>query len=213
LEISREGCLIVRAPMRASRFYLDDLIKRKQAWINQHLNKIIQRQQFLPAKQFVSGEGFLYLGQTYPLRLIQHLVGNKNFCSLQFTGNKFLLVESARASARGIWQRWYKTQAQKIISQRVRDLAKQFDFQYAKIKITQAKKRWGSCSPKGNLNFSWRLIMAPLDVIDYVVVHELAHLKIKNHQRVFWQSVEQILPDYRSCRVWLKQNEHLLDGF
>jgi len=213
LEISREGCLIVRAPLRVSQSYLDDVIQRRQAWISQHLNKIIQRQRLLPAKQFVSGESFLYLGQTYPLRLIQYPVGNKNFCSLQFTNNEFLLAESVRASARGIWQRWYKTQAQKIISQRVGDFAKQFGFQYAKVKITQAKKRWGSCSPKGNLNFSWRLVMAPPNVIDYVVVHELAHLKIKNHQRAFWQSVEQILPDYRSRRAWLKQNEHLLNGF
>lgn len=208
LEISQNGCLIVRAPLRVSQSYLDDVIKRKQTWISQHLNKTIQRQQFSPAKQFVSGEGFLYLGQSYPLRLT-----NYNTAEGQFTGNEFLLAESVQASARGIWRHWYKTQAQKIISQRVGDLAGQFDFKYAKVKITQAKKRWGSCSPKSNLNFSWRLIMAPLDVIDYVVVHEIAHLKIKNHQRAFWQSVEQILPDYRSRRAWLKQNEHLLDGF
>ena len=78
------------------------------------------------------------------------------------------------------------------------------------MKITNALKTWGSCSHQGNLNFTWRLIMAPLNVIDYVVVHELIHLDEKNHSRIFWDKVEILIPEYKGYKEWLKKNGHLL---
>lgn len=83
-------------------------------------------------------------------------------------------------------------------------------FQYNKISITAAQKRWGSCTCGGNLNFPWRLIMAYLAVVDYVVVHELIHLEEKNHSRVFWNKVGMLIPDYKKYQEWLKKNGHLL---
>ncbi len=78
------------------------------------------------------------------------------------------------------------------------------------IKITSAKKRFGSCSPNGSLNFSWRLMMAPLNIIDYVVVHELVHIEERNHSKNFWNKVRIILPDYKQSEKWLKDNSQLL---
>ena len=78
------------------------------------------------------------------------------------------------------------------------------------MKITDARTRWGSCSTRGSLNFSWRLVMAPPAVIDYVILHELAHLKIHNHSSNFWSRVAQLVPDYREHKKWLEQNGHLL---
>jgi len=105
---------------------------------------------------------------------------------------------------------WYKERAYEKISERVQWYALKNGFQYNKIKITQAQKRWGSCSSKGNLNFSWRLIMAPLPVVDYVVVHELAHLVEKNHSKAFWSKVKMLMTDYQKQQEWLKRNGHLL---
>ena len=100
--------------------------------------------------------------------------------------------------------------AQEVFSQRVAYYSSKANSPYKRIRISQARSRWGSCGAKGNLNFSWRLIMAPLEVIDYVVAHEVAHLKIKNHSKHFWLWVEQLFPDYRQQRKWLKTNGHLL---
>ncbi len=105
---------------------------------------------------------------------------------------------------------WYKDRAYEKIGQRVEWYARKYEFKYNKTKITTAQKRWGSCSSKGNLNFSWRLIMAPLPVIDYVVIHELVHLEERNHSRLFWDKVKYFYPEYPKCGNWLKENGHLL---
>ena len=105
---------------------------------------------------------------------------------------------------------WYTTQANSLIAERVQWYAAKYGFEYHQVKITKAKTRWGSCSPNGNLNFSWRLIMAPMQAIDYVVVHELVHLHEKNHARGFWAQVEAILPDYVQQVRWLKSNGYRL---
>jgi predicted metal-dependent hydrolase len=88
--------------------------------------------------------------------------------------------------------------------------AAQYGLRYEKIRITSAQTRWGSCSPKGTLSFTWRLVMAPLEVIDYVVIHELAHLRVKNHSKTFWAEVESMLPDYTRHVAWLRKNGKFL---
>lgn len=103
-----------------------------------------------------------------------------------------------------------KKNAKDLLHSRVIYFSNKFGLQYNKVKINNAKKRWGSCTSKGNLNFCWRLAMAPLMVIDYVVVHELSHLEHKDHSKRFWKKVEDILPNYKEQRKWLKDNGHLL---
>ncbi|MBQ6353891.1 MAG: M48 family metallopeptidase [Lachnospiraceae bacterium] len=102
--------------------------------------------------------------------------------------------------------RVYKKRAQGIISRRVAHYAGIMDVDYNRITIRDQKSRWGSCSEGKNLNFSWRLILMPIEVMDYVVVHELAHLKQMNHSQAFWEEVEKILPNYKEQRKWLKEN-------
>ena len=102
----------------------------------------------------------------------------------------------------------YKKEARSYIVPKVEEYAKKFGFQYNKIRITSATTRWGSCSSKRNLNFSYRLILTPKEMVDYVIVHELCHLRQMNHSRLFWNEVEQILPDYKVAEKWLKQNSY-----
>ena len=97
-------------------------------------------------------------------------------------------------------------QALKLIPQRVEYFARQVGVDYGRITIRNQKTRWGSCSSKGNLNFNWRLIFAPEEVVDYIVVHELAHRKEMNHSRAFYDVVASILPDYKVREKWLKEN-------
>lgn len=98
-----------------------------------------------------------------------------------------------------------KQKAKKYIPERVEYFAKKFDKKYNKIKITSAKTRWGSCTSQKNLNFSYRLIQADSKAIDYVIVHELAHLKYMNHSKQFWNHVEEMMSDYKQWDKWLKR--------
>ena len=100
----------------------------------------------------------------------------------------------------------YKKRARGIISRRAAHYANIMGVSYGQISIRDQKSRWGSCSAEGNLNFSWRLILMPIEVMDYVVVHELAHLKELNHSPAFWAEVEAVMPDYKEQRKWLKEN-------
>lgn len=106
----------------------------------------------------------------------------------------------------------YRELAGRVIARRAEDYARQMQVTYKRITIRDQKTRWGSCSVKGNLNFNWRLILAPEEVLDYVVVHELAHLKEMNHSGRFWKQVETVMPDFAKHRLWLKQNGDMLMG-
>ena len=129
---------------------------------------------------------------------------------LYFDNNSFVLSYKCSEKARDIFTRWYKQQARKIIARRTEYYSSIFGYKYNKITIRNQQTRWGSCSGRNNLNFNWRLIMAPLNVIDYVVVHELSHIEEKNHSRRFWDKVSNVMPDYKNHRNWLKENGHSL---
>jgi predicted metal-dependent hydrolase len=103
-----------------------------------------------------------------------------------------------------------KEGALKKITERVKYYSSLSGFKYKNIKITSAQKRWGSCSAQNNLNFPQKLALAPDKIIDYVVIHELCHIKEKNHSRKFWKEVEKIMPDYKIHRQWLRNYGYLL---
>jgi predicted metal-dependent hydrolase len=199
LIIERDGSLTVRAPMRASLAMIEEFIQQKADWIirTREKLKIIKP---APARRYVEGEIFLFLGSSFDLKLV-----GPQRPSLQFD-NGFTLSHTAQAKGERYFIRWYKERAYEIIAQRVQEYARQYSFVPKQVKITSAKTRWGSCSPNGTLNFTWRLVMAPPDLIDYVVVHELAHLRVKNHSSKFWKAVESIDPEYKKKRKWLREN-------
>jgi predicted metal-dependent hydrolase len=103
-----------------------------------------------------------------------------------------------------------KDEALRIIPARVAEIADRFGFAPRSVKITSAQKRWGSCSARGDLNFTWRLVKAPLWAIDYVIVHELAHLAHKNHSRTFWDAVQAMDPNFEEARRWLREHQGML---
>jgi predicted metal-dependent hydrolase len=187
---------------------IHSFIESKSDWI---IEKKLQVAQLpaMPVRQYAEGELFLLLGKQIPLHLVK---SQPTALVLQDSG--FSISVKALPRARIVFEQWYKTQAGKVLNERTQLFASRHGFQYEKIRISSARTRWGSCSSRGTLSFTWRLVMAPLNVVDYVVIHELAHLKIKNHSAVFWTEVARLLPDYKRHRDWLKKNgQHLtLDG-
>ena len=204
LIIERDGTLTVRAPMRAPQALIEKFIHEKTDWITRTREKV-KAIVTTPAKQYTDGETFLFLGSSFDLKLVQ-----SQRTALQFDSG-FTLSHAAQSKGELTFTRWYKEQAYEVITEHVKQYAQQYNFMPKQVKINSAKTRWGSCSPNGTLNFTWRLVMAPLDVIDYVVVHELAHLRVKDHSRKFWSLVESIYPEYRKQRKWLKENGEKLN--
>lgn len=204
LQVTNNATLIIRAPLDVSEEVIWKVIYKHKNWIDKRKMEIEKRDPKVLDKEFVNGEGFLYLGRYYKL----HIIDNQEE-SVKFE-NGFFLSKKALPEAKEVFIDWYKRAAYEKISERVNWYAQKCGFRYNKIYITNAQKRWGSCSPNGNLNFSWRLIMAPLPVVDYVIVHELAHLEVKNHGKSFWARVKTLMPDYETHEKWLKDYGYML---
>ena len=124
--------------------------------------------------------------------------------------DKFELSRHSQSAGEHAFTEWYREAMRKSATVRAGELAAQHGFTFHGIRITSARTRWGSCNSRGGLNFPWRLVMAPLEVIDYVVLHELLHTEIQNHSREFWDRLEMLMPDYRIRRKWLKDNGYKL---
>jgi predicted metal-dependent hydrolase len=201
LIIERNGQLIVRAPANISDKYIQRFVREKSAWIQRKQREMRVTPPAVRQKGFVNGEYFYYLGRKYPLHLSKRVKP-----SLLFNGT-FSLAESARIEAKQVFKEWYREQCREVVTERAALHARRLKLHYRRIRITSARTRWGSCSSKANLNFSWRLVMAPLEVIDYVVVHELCHLEEPNHSKKYWHRVAMAMPDYHIHRKWLKDNE------
>lgn len=204
LEIDNQGRLIVRAPARATRAQIETLVAQKSAWILAKQAEVRSQGALTPARQYQAGEIFLYLGQPYTLALV-----DRQAVPLLLDGN-FRLRASDLPRAVAVFEAWYRQQARAIIGQRLAVYSAQTGLRYQDVRIKNLRTRWGSCSTLGNLNFNLRLVLAPLEIVDYVVVHELAHLKHKNHSREYWQAVASIMPDFKKRRAWLKENGRLL---
>ena len=202
IQIKNDGKLIVRAPIRLSQKEINDIVLKHQHWINTKQSEIIEKNK--KRLSFTEGEELLYLGKYYPLKIVD------DYDNLLTLNDNFNLSKYCIANAKEIFAIWYKNEAAKIIKTRAEYYADKYNFKYSKIKISNAKTRWGSCSYNGNININWRLIMAPIEVLDYVIIHEFIHLKVDNHSRKFWQQVESLYPEYKKAQKWLKDNGFLL---
>jgi predicted metal-dependent hydrolase len=200
LIVKPDGSVLVRAPLRASRALIQEFVAKNKGWIER---KQAEALAVLPPppKEYVSGAIFPYLGTSYPLEFVE---GQRK--PLLLDNGRFKLAASSQENAASAFERWYREQARQVLTARVEFFARAYSFHYKGIRITSARTRWGSCSPTGALSFSWRLIQAPLVVVDYVVVHELVHTVVHNHSKGFWQRVGTILPEYQEHRRWLREH-------
>jgi predicted metal-dependent hydrolase len=200
LVIERDGSLTVRAPLRMAEGRIRDFVEGHAGWITKNQARV---RASLPAapKRFVEGETFLFLGQAYPLTIV-----SRQRPALKFDGTTFRLAKSSHPRAQEVLVRWYKEQATLLLFERVLLLAGRHGFRYQKIRISSARTRWGSCSSLGTLSFTYRLVMAPPEVVDYVVLHELVHTRVRNHSKTFWNRLGALMPDYKTRLGWLKKN-------
>jgi predicted metal-dependent hydrolase len=202
LRIKENGGIVLSVPYYTPKGEIERFIKEKESWV---IKKISEKERSIreSKKAFIPGETFLYLGESYPLE-IRELDHQEPPLKLSF--GKFILHQGRIKEARDLFIRWYKREAQETIPERMDHYSQKLHLYPKAIRITSAQFRWGSCSRDNRLSFSWRVIMAPLSIVDYVLLHELAHIKEKNHSRSFWGYLESILPDYKRRQLWLKEN-------
>ena len=202
--LERDGRLTVRAPLRMPESSIRAIIDSHTDWILKSRARMSSLAP-IPPKSYMEGEKFLFLGKAYPLVIVAH-----QRSGLTFDGTAFRLAKSAVPKAEQVFLRWYKEQATLHIFTRVIAIAGKHGFHYKKIRISSARTRWGSCSSLGTLSFTYRLIMAPPEVLEYVILHELVHTQVRNHSRMFWTRLGKLMPDYKNHVSWLKKNGRLL---
>ena len=200
----RSGVVDVRAPLRTPKYEIDRFIASKEKWIRSKLVYLDERAERRESFSLNYDEVVIYRNRKYP---IVQISGNR----VVFDGDSFCMPQGLTPEdIKAACVRIYKKLAKRDLNEKVQQFAKQLSVQPAAVKVNSAKTRWGSCSAKKNLNFSWRLIMADDSVIDYVVVHELAHLIELNHSNRFWAIVKSILPDYKERQKRLKELQEKL---
>ena len=204
--VERDKSVIVRAPKGTSPSKISELIEKKKMWIYEKVNHPQKYKSKSNGKEFVSGTAIMYLGRNYRLDIISTKQDGLVFRS------KFIISKHSRQNAKKLFMDWYRNKAKGKLIPRIKQFANNLGVDYSKIIITDMKYRWGSCSPKNNLNFNWRLVKAPTYVIDYVIVHELAHLIELNHTKEFWHIVSVQVPNYKKAKDWLKEYGHLLES-
>ena len=198
IQVMADTSIKVTAPYLVPRFMINKLLKEKEAWIKK------QQQIMRDRNLLTSPNMYFYLGKQYSLAV---RIKQKNIVELS---DKLYVASSSEKYIKTYLESWYKQQARKIIFERVHHYSRLSGLKFNSINLTSATTRWGSCSSQKSLNFNWKLVMAPLPVIDYVVCHELAHLVELNHSRDFWETVRKMFPIYRQFRTWLKRYGHTL---
>jgi predicted metal-dependent hydrolase len=202
ISVLRGGKVVVRAPLRTSRAQIATFLQEKAAWIEQARAKMLRVQPAAEPYRYREGELIWFLGQQYPLHLTDGIKDGIVFKP----GKGFWLAKEQQAQAGELLEAFYRRELRGRVLRLVEAYAKRDGFAPTAVHITRARTRWGSCSGKGSLNFSYRLALTPPACIEYVVVHELVHTRIPNHSSQFWAEVARILPSYRQPREWLKKH-------
>ena len=204
ISIDPFGRLIVRAPLRCGEERICAFLREKESWIVRQKEKTKGAGLRLPPES-LDGYRFLLMGKECVIRL--------------YDGTRVRYDENAREvflpreNSRERLVKWLKENAKRILSAICARRASEMGASYPSLSVTSAKTRWGSCSYNDALHFSFRLLYAPVEVIDYVALHELSHTFYKNHGKAFWAAVEKYVPDYKKKRAWLKENTLLMEIF
>jgi predicted metal-dependent hydrolase len=210
LRVDLDGTVTVIVPSRARATGYEDFVR-------QHTDWILKQQARFAALRSEAGRGSLctrnevnYRGRTIPLT-VYPIPGKR--ITLQYDGDRFVVYRPVHATdedVQRLFRSWFRDVAKALFAERVVALNAATNYTWRTIRIGEQKTKWGSCSTRGTLSFNWRLLMAPPEILDYVVIHELSHLKEPNHSAAFWALVEARCPNHKAHRRWLNKNGVML---
>ena len=199
-----DGAVSIVVPASLDTQRISQLLTDKKQWIKAKIN-LHREAQPASLKKFVSGEALSYLGRNYRLKIY---TGSFKPIKLMH-GHLTVTVPRGKQNTDAIRNaliHWYKEKAEAKLREKVERYIDAVGVSPKSVGIKSYKSRWGSCSASGKIDFNWKIIMAPNRIVDYVVIHELCHLKHHDHSPKFWKEVERVIPDYLACKEWLKEN-------
>lgn len=205
ISVERDRSIVVRAPHHLTAEKIDKIVQSKRQWIKDKLNHAQKYPDVTESKEFVSGETLMYLGKNYQLLVVDEEVEDIEF------DQRFKISRANQPKANELFKKWYLKQALLKIEPLATKYAKSLGVQYNQFKTSEMKYRWGSCTPANNIIFNWRIIKAPMYVLEYLVAHELVHLMESNHTSRFWNILSIQVPNYLKAKEWLKDKGHLLE--
>ena len=206
ITVNGDGTIRVAAPRGTAARTVQKWVASQSPWIVRKLAELETAHRLLAQRNYLSGEDFFYLGRPYKLELTHEPRRVRPAVQL---GEGTILVKAPDCSPAVVkesLQGWYRWAAGRHIRMRVEHYQVRLGKYPGRITIREQKTRWGSCSARGNLNFNWRVMMAPPEIVDYLVVHELCHLVHLNHSPEFWALVATVIPDYKARKDWLRKN-------
>lgn len=201
--IERDGRVSVLVPDHITAAQLESLLEQKRRWIYTSLAEWQDLNTTKIDREYVNGEGFLYLGRTYRLNLV-----DGQAVPLQLKDGYFCLHRdyASPEKAEVTFRQFYREKGKQRISDQVAYFQPKVGVTAKDVRVLELHHHWASCSPDHTLNFHWKCMMAPPRVLDYIVVHELSHIIYPNHTHDFWNEVDKILPDYAERKAWLRIN-------
>lgn len=210
IEVKVGGQVVVKAPIGLSDREIRDCVASKEKWILDKIQVMERVLDKMPERHFQTGETLYLLGEPYVLERKTNVSGRKP--KIFMTGKSIIIYGSFQTEneIRKLIEEWYQKKAEERIIPRMEYYKERIGVEFRRVRFGNPKTRWGSCSGEKNIMINWRLVMAPLDIIDYIVCHELCHLKEMNHSQSFWSLVEKEIPDWRGKRAWLRENGYTL---
>lgn len=205
LSVERDRSVVVRAPIGTSEEAIRQAVEARKLWLYEKLRHQQKYPEHPDHKEFVTGETLFYLGQPYSLELTDDLEPDVRFDA------RFYISHHYRRDAAQLMQAWYTTRAQTLIPPKAKAFAQALGVHFNQVLVSDMKLQWASCTPQNNLNFNWRIMQAPIFVIDYLIVHELTHLLEPNHTATFWNIVAVQVPRYEEAKAWLRENGNVLE--
>lgn len=205
ITVERDRKIIVRAPENTSLQKIESIIQAKSQWIKEKVNHAQKYPVDYKPKEFISGETLLFLGKHYQLLVVDEEIEGVEF------DQRFRISKTNQSKANELFKKWYLKQALQKIAPLATMYAKNLGVVYNEFKTSEMKYRWGSCTPSNNIIFNWRIVKAPMYVLEYLVAHELVHLMENNHTPRFWNILSIQVPHYLKAKKWLKENGYLLE--
>lgn len=207
ITVERDGALLISAPQDVPDRALRDFAERKRMWVYKQLARRQTLLRETPRKMFVEGEGFSYLGRNYRLRLVP-----ESDVAVKLQGGRFVMPKALACEGRDHLVRWYAERARRWLWGKVQDYTARMEVAPAGVRVQDLGYRWGSCGKGAWLYFHWKTILLPARIAEYVVVHEMAHLREPHHTPEFWRRVERALPDFEMRRGWLSEHGAEVEG-
>jgi len=209
--IERDGVVRVRPPLKMTPEQVDETVFSKRMWIYRNLAEWHDLNVTRVVREWVNGESFLYLGSSYRLSLVDAQDEVLKLKDGRFQLRRTVVQGGGHAAAQRAFEQFYKDKGLPRLQQRVSCFAPKVGVVAGSVQVKDLGFRWANCAPDSSLHFHWKCLMAPLTVIDYIVVHELCHLRHRDHSDAFWNEVDKVLPNYRERKEWLRQRGAGLD--